>query len=191
MLRRLSRCLRAVTSGLSGSAQSVATSGKVKLHDVCSMTADVLVAVTKLLEGKQSSQHLKQHDIRFCVNGDYERNAADGIHPNNTTLGSSKLVHWVCHNCPEGQLHLYQMMPNHCTQRQGSGCPYCAGKRVCKCNSLQTHYPMVSSEWDFARNDLMLAQVTSRSHQVVWWVNSVRGSWAQHKNGTHPHLNPK
>jgi len=69
MLRRLSRCLRAVTSGLSGSAQSVATSGKVKLHDVCSMTADVLVAVTKLLEGKQSGQRLKQHDIRFCVNG--------------------------------------------------------------------------------------------------------------------------
>jgi len=33
------------------------------------MTADVLVAVTKLLEGKQSGQRLKQHDIRFCVNG--------------------------------------------------------------------------------------------------------------------------
>jgi len=32
---------------------------------------------------------------------DYERNAADGIHPNNTTLGSRKLVHWVCDNCPK------------------------------------------------------------------------------------------
>jgi len=38
---------------------------------------------------------------------------------------------------------------------------------------------MTSQEWDFAKNDLNPAQVTSRSHQVVWWVNAVRGSWAQ------------
>jgi len=110
---------------------------------------------------------------------DYEQNPKDGIYPHDTTLGSKKLVHWVCHNCPKGQLHLYRMMPKARTYRQGSGCPYCAGKQVCRCNSLQTHYPMVSSEWDFARNDMTPAQVTSRSHQVVWWVNSVRGSWAQ------------
>ncbi len=123
---------------------------------------------------------------------DYECNAADGIHPHNTTLGSKKLVHWVCHNCPKGTLHLYRMTPNDRTNRQRAGCPYCAGKQVCKCNSLQTHYPMVSAEWDFARNDLTPAQVTSQSHQVVWWVNSMRGSWAQQINErTKPRLNPK
>ncbi len=122
---------------------------------------------------------------------DYERNAADGIHPHDTTLGSKKLVHWVCHNCPKGKLHLYRMRPNHRTQRQGAGCPYCAGKQVCKCNSLQTHYPKISSEWDFARNDLTPAQVMSRSNQLVWWENPLRGSWVQRINErTDPRCNP-
>ena len=123
---------------------------------------------------------------------DYERNAADGIHPHSTTLGSQKRVHWVCHQCPVGRLHRYQMRPNDRTGSRAAGCPYCVGKQVCKCNSLETHYPMTSQEWDFAKNDLNPAQVTSRSHQVVWWVNAVRGSWAQTiSERTDPRVNPK
>jgi len=139
---------------------------------------------------KQPTFEAAQHQL--LREWDYERNAADGIHPNDTTLGSRKLVHWVCHSCPKGQLHLYQMTPNNRTRKRASGCTYCASKQVCNCNSLQTCYPMISSEWDFARNELTPAQVTSRSHQVAWWVNSVRGSWAQRINErTKPNLNPK
>ena len=51
---------------------------------------------------------------------------------------------------------------------------------------------MTSQEWDFARNELTPAQVTSRSGQVVWWVNAARGSWAQKiDERTDPRLNPK
>ena len=139
---------------------------------------------------KQPTFEAVQHPL--LLDWDYERNAADGIHPHDTTLGSRKLVHWVCHNCPKGQLHLYQKFPNKCTQMQSSGCAYCAGSRACDCNSLQTHYPKVSSEWDFARNDLTPAQVTSRSDKLVWWENAVRGSWVQRINHrTHPRRNPK
>ena len=139
---------------------------------------------------KQPTFEASQHQL--LLEWDYERNAADGIHPQNTTLGSRKLVHWVCHRCLAGQLHLYQMTPNDRTNRQRAGCPYCAGKQVCKCNSLQSHYPMVSSEWDFAKNDLTPAQVTSRSSQLVWWENSVRGSWVQQISGrTSSRLNPE
>ncbi|DBA82282.1 TPA: hypothetical protein ACH3X2_000550 [Trebouxia sp. C0005] len=131
-----------------------------------------------------------QHPL--LLEWDYEHNTQDSIHPHDTTLGSQKLVHWVCHKCPQGQPHLYQMTPNNRTNRRGKGCPYCAGKQVCECNSLQTRYPMVSSEWDFARNDLTPAQVPSRSDQLVWWVNSVRGSWVQQISGrTDPRLKPK
>jgi len=69
MPRRLIRRLLAVVSELTGSALSAAMSGKVKLHDVCRMTADVLFVATKLLEGKLSNPHLKQHVISCCVNG--------------------------------------------------------------------------------------------------------------------------
>ncbi len=51
---------------------------------------------------------------------------------------------------------------------------------------------MVSSEWDFAKNDLTPSQVTSRSDQLVWWKNPVRGSWVQKvAERTNPRLNPK
>ncbi|DBA82288.1 TPA: hypothetical protein ACH3X2_000554 [Trebouxia sp. C0005] len=139
---------------------------------------------------KQPTFEAAQHPL--LLEWDYERNAADGIHPHGITLGSKKLVHWVCHKCPEGQLHLYQMTPNDRTNRQRAGCPYCAGKQVCTCNSLQSRYPMVSSEWDFVKNDLSPAQVTSRSNQLVWWQNSVRGSWVQRIfRRTESRLNPK
>ncbi len=141
-------------------------------------------------KNKQPTFEAVQHPL--LLEWDYERNSADGIHPHDTTLGSRKLVHWVCHNCPQGQLHLYQKTPNKRTQKQSSGCPYCAGTRACDCNSLQTHYPEVSSEWDFARNDLTPAQVTSRSDKLVWWENAVRGSWVQRINHrTDPRRSPK
>ncbi|DBB16003.1 TPA: hypothetical protein ACH3X3_003371 [Trebouxia sp. C0006] len=90
-----------------------------------------------------------QHPL--LLEWDYERNAADGIHPNNTTLGSNTLVHWDCQKCSQGQVHKYQMRSSNRAGKQASGCPYYAGKQVCKCNSLETHYPIVSSEWDFAK----------------------------------------
>ncbi len=116
-----------------------------------------------------------QHPL--LLEWDYERNSKDGIHPQNTTLGSKKLVHWVCLNCPKGQLHLYQMMPQ--TKRRGVGCSCCAGMQACKCNSLEAHYPVISSEWDFEMNDKTPSDVTSRSNKVVWWKNDVRGNWKQ------------
>ena len=69
MPRHLSRQSLAVASELSGSALSAAMSGRVKLHNVCRTTADVLVVATKLVEGKQSNPHLKQHVISCCVSG--------------------------------------------------------------------------------------------------------------------------
>ncbi len=138
---------------------------------------------------KQPTYEAVHHPL--LLEWDYERNAADGIHPNNTTLGSDKLVHWDCQKCPKGQLHKYRMRSANRAGTQASKCPYCAGRQVCKCNSLKTHFPMIASEWDFARNDLTPAQVTSRSDQLVWWENPVRGSWMQTINGrTDPRLNP-
>ncbi len=161
MSRRLSRRLLAVTSGLSGSAQNAATSGKVRLHNVRGKTAVALNAVKLiLLETNTNTQHLKQHNTHCRLNG-------------------ITTVHWVCHKCPKGEVHRYQMTPLDRTRTRGSGCPYCAGKQACKCNSLETHHPVILSEWDFELNDMTPADVTARSHKVVWWKNSLRGSWKQ------------
>ena len=124
----------------------------------------------------QDEQHSLLHEW------DHERNALDGIYPHNITLSSGKLVHWVCHKCPKGQLHRYQMRAYHRTGRQAQGCPYCAGKKACSCNSLAACSPTIAAEWDFAKNDGSPADVTLRAHQVVWWSNASRGSWKQRIN---------
>ena len=111
---------------------------------------------------------------------DHDRNAKDGIHPDDTTLKSKKLVHWVCHKCPKGQLHRYQMRPYKRTGRRPRGCPYCASQKICDCNSLAACEPTIAAEWDVARNEGSPADVTSRSNKVVWWKNERRGSWQQH-----------
>jgi len=126
---------------------------------------------------KQPTFEAAQHELLH--EWDHERNLKDDIHPNNTTLGSSKLVHWVCQKYPKGQLHRYQMRAFDRTGRQSSGCSYCAGQQACKCKSLQAGYPVISLEWDYARNDMTPADVTTRSGQAVWWKNNVRGSWQQ------------
>ncbi|DBA82299.1 TPA: hypothetical protein ACH3X2_000565 [Trebouxia sp. C0005] len=139
---------------------------------------------------KQPTFEAAQHPL--LLEWDYKRNTQESIHPQNTTLGSQKLVHWVYHKCPQGQPHLFCMTPNNRTNRRIKGCPYCAGKQVCECNSLQTRYPMVSAEWDFAKNDLTPAQVTFGTSRSVWWVNPVRGSWAQRiDERTDSQRNPK
>jgi len=143
--------------------------------------------------GKKTQQptfEAAQHQL--LLEWDFERNAANGIHPTNTTLGSNKLVHWVCQKCPKRHLHQFQMRADVRTGTSFSGCPYCAGKRACDCNSLQAGYPVISSEWDYAKNDMTPADVTTRSHLVVWWKNNVRGSWLQRiAERTEPRGKPK
>ncbi len=68
MPRYLSKQLRAVTSGLSGSAQHATMNGKVRSHNACGKTADVLVAVANL-EGEQGNRRLKHRNISCCLNG--------------------------------------------------------------------------------------------------------------------------
>ena len=129
------------------------------------------------MQSKQSTFEAAQHQLLH--EWAFERNAADGICPHNTTLASHKPVHWVCQKCPKRHLHRYQMRADVRTGKHSLGCPYCDGKRACECNSLQASYPVISLEWDYARNDKTPADVTSRSSQVVWWKRNVRGSWQQ------------
>ena len=123
---------------------------------------------------------------------DHERNAEDGIYPHNTTLQSNKLVHWICHQCPKGQLHRFQMQAYNRTRKHAQGCPICAGKQACVCNSLAACSPTIAAEWDFAKNEGSPADVTSGSGQAVWWENVSRGSWKQRiQERTYPRSSTK
>ena len=71
------------------------------------------------------------------------------------------------------------MLAGDRTRKKPQGCPFCAGKQVCGCNSLAACKPAIAAEWDFARNAGSPADVASGSGQVVWWKNAKRGSWKQ------------
>ena len=115
---------------------------------------------------------------------DYECNAANGMYPNDLTLGSGKLVHWVCSCCPKGQPHRWTAMANNRT-RLGSGCPFCAGQQACVCNSLESLVPSVAAEFDVDKNGFGPAEITAQSGEMVWWRNVKRGSWRQTPNSRH------
>lgn len=65
--------------------------------------------------------------------------------------GSTKKVQWKCPNNPE---HLWGMRILDRT-RNKQGCPYCAGKRVAKENSLLVLFPDIAKEWDYEANTFL------------------------------------
>ena len=140
---------------------------------------------------RQKNKQPTFEEDTLLLEWDHERNALDGLYPHNITLQSHKLVHWVCHKCPKGRLHRYQMRADARTGKHAQGCPFCASRKVCVCNSLAARKPAVAAEWDSAKNDISPADVTSRSAKEVWWKNARRGSWKQRVDQrTYPRSKP-
>jgi hypothetical protein len=62
---------------------------------------------------------------------------------------------------------------------RGSGCPYCAGKRVLPgFNDLCIVNPTLASEWHPVKNgDLTPQMVTARSSRLAWWRDAAGHEW--------------
>ena len=125
---------------------------------------------------KQPSLAQSQHSA--MLEFDFERNRRAGLDPDKITAGSGKMVHWICTKCPKGQPHLFVASPRN---RIGlnRGCPYCASKKACICNSLQSLYPALAAEYDIARNGVGPEQVLSRSNKMVFWKDANGHTWEQ------------
>jgi hypothetical protein len=85
--------------------------------------------------------------------------------PNDITDGSEKKVWWLCWKGHEWQAHI------SIRNRVGSGCPYCARKKACKDNCLQTDNPKLAREWHPTKNaPLTSKDVISGSDKQAWWM---------------------
>lgn len=85
---------------------------------------------------------------------------------------SAKKVWWLC---PKG--HSYDATISNRTSR-GSGCPYCAGKRVTNENSFAILHPEKASEWDYEKNVPLLPEDFSQfSGKKVWWKCKKNHEW--------------
>lgn len=87
--------------------------------------------------------------------------APDGVSPY-----SNRKVWWRC-----SLGHDYQAGVGARTIN-GSGCPYCAGRRVLAgFNDLASLEPQVAAQWHPTLNEGLTAEmVTARSHRKVWWT---------------------
>ncbi|KAL3143034.1 hypothetical protein ABBQ38_003311 [Trebouxia sp. C0009 RCD-2024] len=86
---------------------------------------------------------------------------------------STKQVRWICDQCPDGQLHSWSAMVR--SRTNGSGCPQCGGRKVCKHNSLASKASLVAAQWDYEANDGTPDDVLAESGQLVRWKCDVCG----------------
>ncbi|KAL3152656.1 hypothetical protein ABBQ38_012254 [Trebouxia sp. C0009 RCD-2024] len=86
---------------------------------------------------------------------------------------SNKEVWWSCDQCPDGYLHRWSaVVQNRCN---GSGCPQCHGRAVCKHNSLATKAPLIAAQWDYQANDGTPDTVVAHSNRKAKWHCEVCG----------------
>ena len=109
---------------------------------------------------------------------DFGRNKKAGLDPDKITEGSGKKVHWICANCPAGQPHMFMATP-HARIGRNNGCPCCANRKACVCNSLESLYPALAAEYDTSKNGVGPEQVLPRSHKVAFWKDASGHTWEQ------------
>ena len=135
----------------------------------------------------QATKHKRHPTFAECqhtllAQWHHQQNAVEGLFPDKIRLQSNKKVHWLCNKCPLGQQHAWAASPNSRLGKKKPGCPFCAGRAACTCNSLQSLYPSIAAEWDFDSNDKTPDDFTASSNCVVWWHSVARGSWQQSIN---------
>ena len=85
--------------------------------------------------------------------------------PDNYTKGSNYVAHWIC---DKGHKYTAQI----CERVRGSGCPFCAGKKVSPeyHNDLLSLNPELAKEWNYEKNNPLTPDVVSPgSPKKVWW----------------------
>ena len=84
--------------------------------------------------------------------------------PKNVLSGSHKKVWWKCKKEHEWQATIHHRI-------NGTGCPYCSGKKVTKENSLAVSHPKLLNEWHPTKNNNVTPYTVSKgSNRKVWWI---------------------
>jgi hypothetical protein len=99
--------------------------------------------------------------------------------PNDVTIGSKKKVWWQCKKGHEWEATIC----NRTNKLNQTNCPYCANKKVCKDNCLQTLNPELSKQWHSSKNgNLTPINVTVNSGKKVWWQCERKHEWKANIN---------
>jgi hypothetical protein len=84
--------------------------------------------------------------------------------PEQVSEGFGKKIWW---KCTKGADHEWEA--RLAERLRGRGCPFCAGKKVSKINSLKSNFPSIAKEWHPTLNTIEPAGVTFGSTTLIWW----------------------
>ena len=147
---------------------------KEVLSEIVGMSVDVdlerdHIDIENLREYTEKESSLLFSNPEIAKEWNFDRNGT--LKPQNITASSNKKIWWKCN-----QGHEWQARIDH--RSSGSGCPYCAGKKVLKgFNDLQTINPELAKEWNYQKNNLTPVEVTPNSNKKVWWKCSNGHEW--------------
>mgnify|MGYP003289568836 CR=1 FL=1 len=109
----------------------------------------------------EKSGSITETNPQLAKEWNYEKNGE--LKPENLTVGSNLRVWWKCNKGHEWEAIVS-------SRGYGSGCPYCSGRKVLQgYNDLVTTNKDLSLEWDYDKNNISPNEVSSNSHQKVWW----------------------
>jgi positive regulator of sigma E activity len=95
--------------------------------------------------------------------------------PSDVTLKSNKKVWWICPDFPS---HEWTAQVFEVQRSSSSGCPFCAGQKVCDTNSLTSMFSKIAKQWHPSKNGkLNPAEFTAGSNKKVWWQCEKGHSW--------------
>ncbi|KAL3156307.1 hypothetical protein ABBQ32_012575 [Trebouxia sp. C0010 RCD-2024] len=116
-------------------------------------------------QGQEEGPDISSLDPALQLQWDHAGNA----HLGNIVIKpqSKKKVWWTCDQCPDGHLHSWSAMVQ--SRHNGTGCPQCSSRVVCKHNSLATKAPLVAAEWDYQANDHTPEDLVAHSHHKANW----------------------
>lgn len=121
-----------------------------------------------------STNCLKVTHPELVVQWNYQKN--ESLTPDSITAGSGRKVWWLG-SCG----HEWLSTISH--RIEGKGCPYCAGRLVCKSNSIRTTHPNLANQWHPTRNGRLTPdEVTAGSIRKVWWICSKSHEWESAPN---------
>ena len=88
------------------------------------------------------------------------------LKPEDYYFGSRKKVWW---KCPKGDDHEWKTSIAQRTH-EGTGCPFCFGKKTSKTNNLVLSFPNIAKEWHPIKNgDKKPEDYRPHSSKKVWW----------------------
>lgn len=125
----------------------------------------------KLVQGKND---LASQYPEIAAEWDFEAN--EGITPSDVFSVSGKKYSW---RCQKG----HKWVASVDSRISGTGCPVCASKIVLPgYNDLQTTNPEYLKTWDYQKNTISPAEITSGSSKLVWWICDKGHSWKASPN---------